>query len=225
MTGLPSPDPRDPAVTAVELARHLDDVAHALNYATRPGYPRLSQVPDAYALRGPLRDALANCPRRAASSPRSSIATRGPASFAPRRASLTPATRGERSSSPPRCSATPRSWPHRRATRSAGLSPRSSAYPTPSRTTLKKRRRPTLIPVGHWHGRPGDSGSDIGTVSPGSGAPDAEIESFDRWVLSASDRATRHDGHTVSGTGARLLFEHTFDTRHGRRDEGRGRAR
>lgn len=55
---LPPVDPHDPNITAVELARHLDDLVRALNYATRPGDPRLGNAPDAYSVLGALREAL-----------------------------------------------------------------------------------------------------------------------------------------------------------------------
>lgn len=63
MTELPTVSPHDLRVTAAQLARHLDDVVRALNYATRPGDPRLGNVPDAYCILGALREALAKLPQ------------------------------------------------------------------------------------------------------------------------------------------------------------------
>lgn len=60
---LPPMDPHDPAISAAALARHLDDVVRALNYATRPGDPRLGNVPDAYAVLGALHEAMAKLPQ------------------------------------------------------------------------------------------------------------------------------------------------------------------
>lgn len=56
-------DPHDPAVSAAELASHLDRLVRALNYATRPGDPRLRSVPDAYCIIGSLREAMSKLPQ------------------------------------------------------------------------------------------------------------------------------------------------------------------
>lgn len=56
-------DPHDPAVCAAELASHVDRLVRALNYATRPGDPRLGSVPDAYCVIGALREAMSKLPQ------------------------------------------------------------------------------------------------------------------------------------------------------------------
>lgn len=61
--GLTPVDPHDPSINAVQLARHLDEVVRALNYATRPGDRRLDNVPDAYDVLGALREATAKLPQ------------------------------------------------------------------------------------------------------------------------------------------------------------------
>lgn len=56
-------DPNDPAMSAAELASHLDGVVRALNYETRPGDPRLGGVPDAYCVIGAIREAMSKLPQ------------------------------------------------------------------------------------------------------------------------------------------------------------------
>ncbi|WP_019874476.1 hypothetical protein [Sporichthya polymorpha] len=56
-------DPHDPAVSAAELASHLDRLVRTLNYATRPGDSRLGGVPDAYCVLGALREAMSKLPQ------------------------------------------------------------------------------------------------------------------------------------------------------------------
>jgi hypothetical protein len=61
--GLTPVDPHDANMNAIQLARHLDEVVRALNYATRPGDRRLDNVPDAYDVLGALREATAKLPQ------------------------------------------------------------------------------------------------------------------------------------------------------------------
>jgi hypothetical protein len=60
---LPEIDPHDPTISAAELARHIDGLVRALNYATRPGDHRLASVPDAYSVIGALREAMSKLPQ------------------------------------------------------------------------------------------------------------------------------------------------------------------
>lgn len=56
-------DVHDARVTAVQIARELDELARALNYATLPGRTRLEYAADVYEVLGSLRAALAKLPQ------------------------------------------------------------------------------------------------------------------------------------------------------------------
>lgn len=56
-------DPHDPGISAIQIARRVDELVRALNYATRPGDPRLDNVPDTYSILGALREALGKLPQ------------------------------------------------------------------------------------------------------------------------------------------------------------------
>ena len=124
-------DPHDPAVSAAELARHIDGLVRALNYATRPGDERLSTGPDAYSVIGAPAGGDGQAPpglpparglHPSAATPRVSCARC--------RASHTRATRDGRCALPQRHWALPPRPAPRSGRRSARLSPRSAASPT-----------------------------------------------------------------------------------------------
>ncbi len=56
-------DVHDADLTAVRVARQLDELARALNYATLPRAARLDHVADAYTVLGSLQAALSKLPQ------------------------------------------------------------------------------------------------------------------------------------------------------------------
>ncbi|MGQ0631497.1 MAG: hypothetical protein ACT4P1_10670 [Sporichthyaceae bacterium] len=60
---VPTVDVHDPRLTAVLLARQLDELARALNYATRAAGPRLEYASDVYEVLRSLRAALTKLPQ------------------------------------------------------------------------------------------------------------------------------------------------------------------
>lgn len=59
----PIVDVHDPRFTAVEIARRIDELTRALNYATRARQPRLEHPADVYEVLGSLSAALTNLPQ------------------------------------------------------------------------------------------------------------------------------------------------------------------
>ena len=60
---VPTVDVHDPQLTAVLVARQLDDLVRALNYVTRAAGPRLEYAADVYEVLGSLRAALSKLPQ------------------------------------------------------------------------------------------------------------------------------------------------------------------
>ncbi len=61
--GAPAVGVQDPKLTAVLVARQLEELARALNYATRTAGPRLEYAADVYEVLGSLHAALAKLPQ------------------------------------------------------------------------------------------------------------------------------------------------------------------
>jgi hypothetical protein len=60
---VPTVDVHDLQLTAVLVAGQLDDLARALNYATRGAGPRLEYAADVYKVLGSLRAAMTKVPQ------------------------------------------------------------------------------------------------------------------------------------------------------------------